>query len=211
MVTIVFWIFVCGVVGGVTNALSERTKSTPFDWYALGLRLAQGILAAGTIPLFLQLIGNNTVSNILDPAKSGSAPESILVLIGFCLIASLFSRTYLEGLSLKVMQLRKEVEQSKEKIDAVESAVVEPPAPKKTSPVQRASLPNEAELVIGALKKGPYRIRSADGLLKQLNDPVWKEKLQPQLNALESDGLVRSVDTKFGKGWTLTAEGHNLD
>jgi len=211
MVTITFWIVICGVAGGVTNALAEHTRGSAIDWGTSWLRVAQGVLAAGTVPLFLSLIGNGTVAKILQPgSKPQDALEATYVLIGFCLVASLFSKTYLEGLGTKVMQLRKEVEKSKEKIDAVEAAVVEPPQTIAPA-LQRTELPNEAQKLLHALKSGPYRIRSTDGLLKTLSSPDWSEKLQPQLKVLEKEGLVRSVPTKFGKGWTLTPEGHNLD
>ena len=68
-----------GILGGVANYfLSERQKdSTRSEW---GKYLVLGVIAALTVPLFLNMIS----SNLLEAARS--RPVDFFVFAGFCLI-----------------------------------------------------------------------------------------------------------------------------
>jgi predicted membrane channel-forming protein YqfA (hemolysin III family) len=90
-----------GILGGLANYfLAERHSD-----FALRdlFKYVLGVVAALMVPLFLNMIS----SNLLDLARTH--PINLLVFGGFCLIAVIFSRRFLENLSAKLMQqIRKE-------------------------------------------------------------------------------------------------------
>ena len=94
-----------GILGGVANYfLAERHAE--FAWRDLFKYSVLGVVAALMVPLFLNMIS----SNLLDLART--RPINLFVFAGFCLIAVIFSRRFLENLSAKliqqVSQIRKE-------------------------------------------------------------------------------------------------------
>lgn len=96
---------VAGILGGIANYfLAERHAE--FAWRDLFKYAVLGIVAALMVPLFLNMIS----SNLLDLART--RPINLFVFAGFCLIAVIFSRRFLENLSTKliqqVSQIRKE-------------------------------------------------------------------------------------------------------
>lgn len=103
---LVFGIMVsAGVLGGIANYfLAERHAE--FAWRDLFKYAVLGVVAALMVPLFLNMIS----SNLLDLART--RPINLFVFAGFCLIAVIFSRRFLENLSAKliqqVSQIRKE-------------------------------------------------------------------------------------------------------
>lgn len=96
---------IAGILGGIANYfLAERHAE--FAWRDLFKYVVLGIVAALVVPLFLNMIS----SNLLDLART--RPINLFVFAGFCLIAVIFSRRFLENLSAKliqqVSQIRKE-------------------------------------------------------------------------------------------------------
>lgn len=96
---------VAGILGGIANYfLAERHAE--FAWRDLFKYAVLGVVAALMVPLFLNMIS----SNLLDLART--RPINLFVFAGFCLIAVIFSRRFLENLSTKliqqVSQIRKE-------------------------------------------------------------------------------------------------------
>lgn len=94
-----------GILGGIANYfLAERHAE--FAWRDLFKYAVLGVVAALMVPLFLNMIS----SNLLDLART--RPINLFVFAGFCLIAVIFSRRFLENLSTKliqqVSQIRKE-------------------------------------------------------------------------------------------------------
>lgn len=94
-----------GILGGIANYfLAERHAE--FAWRDLFKYSVLGVVAALMVPLFLNMIS----SNLLDLART--RPINLFVFAGFCLIAVIFSRRFLENLSAKliqqVSQIRKE-------------------------------------------------------------------------------------------------------
>lgn len=94
-----------GVLGGIANYfLAERHAE--FAWHDLFKYAVLGVVAALMVPLFLNMIS----SNLLDLART--RPINLFVFAGFCLIAVMFSRRFLENMSAKliqqVSQIRKE-------------------------------------------------------------------------------------------------------
>lgn len=92
----IFSIMVCaGVLAGIANFfLSEARAGRDLAKYVV-----LGIVAALTVPLFL----NMTSSNLLDFGRT--RPLSVFVFGGFCLVYVLLSRRVFEGIANRLLQM----------------------------------------------------------------------------------------------------------
>ncbi len=88
---------VTGILGGVANYFM-REKDPNVSAKDLVKYAVLGIVAALTVPLFLNMIS----SDLLAGAKS--RPIELFVFAGFCLLFVLFSRRFVEGAAAKLMQ-----------------------------------------------------------------------------------------------------------
>lgn len=98
MLTILGIMLAMGVLAGLANFfLSDaESKSTGRD---LAKYVVLGIVAALTVPLFL----NMTSSNLLEMARN--RPNALFVFAGFCLVYVLLSRRVFEGIAHKLLQM----------------------------------------------------------------------------------------------------------
>jgi len=220
MATIVFWVFACGIAGGARNFLIDLKEGGSCETKALSifLRLIEGLLASATVPLFLSLIGNDIVSTILHPPApgNGEAEYAVLKFAGFCLIAAIFSKSYLEGLSQKVMNLQKDVDATKKATETlantVDAGLIEDGAPPKrvgilpTGTIETLTANERA--ILQTFKEGKFPIRSIDGLVMSTN--LAAPDIGAALESLKVRGLVRSVDTQHGVRWSATPAGYAL-
>jgi len=209
MAAIIFWTLACGIAGGTRNFLIDLKDAGGCKAHLISffLRLVEGVLAAATVPLFLSLIGNDIVSTILNPPSTGTgqAEYAVLKFIGFCLIAAIFSKSYLEGLSTKVMDLQKE-----KLSNTVDAAVVEDGIPTPIRGVALAAttapLAQNERAVLEAFRDGKFPIRSISGLV--LSTSLSESDILAALESLEKRALARSVDTQHGKRWSATPAGY---
>lgn len=88
---------VTGVLGGVANYFL-REKDLGVSGKDLVKYAVLGIVAALTVPLFLNMIS----SDLLAGAKS--RPIELFVFAGFCLLFVLFSRRFVESAVAKLLQ-----------------------------------------------------------------------------------------------------------
>jgi RsiW-degrading membrane proteinase PrsW (M82 family) len=88
---------VTGVLGGVANYFL-REKDLGVSGKDLVKYAVLGIVAALTVPLFLNMIS----SDLLAGAKS--RPIELFVFAGFCLLFVLFSRRFVESAAAKLLQ-----------------------------------------------------------------------------------------------------------
>ena len=118
---VVFLIMIAaGVLGGIANYfLSDRQNdSVRGDW---GKFLILGVIAALTVPLFLNMIS----SNLLEAART--RPVDFFVFAGFCLIYVVASRRFFENVANKLMnqmdQVRREMGQMKQLLAQAQSCL----------------------------------------------------------------------------------------
>jgi uncharacterized membrane protein YeaQ/YmgE (transglycosylase-associated protein family) len=108
-------IFMCGLVGGIGNTLRENnSKQKPYL-----KNIVLGIIAAITVPLFLQLVSSEIIKNIIN--NKTDYLNDYFVFAGFCIIASFSSISFLNSVSGRVLQsMKQEIENLKtdhERID----------------------------------------------------------------------------------------------
>jgi predicted transcriptional regulator len=129
MTCLIITIISSGVLGGTVNFFQQYSKENK-GWVNYIRCIVIGLGASFLVPLFLQMIS----SNLVDNAKLND--KDLLVFIGFCLIASIFSRRFIETIGDKVLkqvqeaketaQTAKEIAQtSKEEVDLMASKSTE--------------------------------------------------------------------------------------
>lgn len=97
-----------GVLGGAINTILSRSlplKDGEPPLPGLGAHIVLGVGAALIIPLFLSMISSGLVG---DLAKGNElTPElfaKLLVLVGFCLLAAISSRAFLQSMTQRLLR-----------------------------------------------------------------------------------------------------------
>jgi len=203
-----------GLFGGYVNFVltakddpnKSRTKS-----------MCAGVASALLVPLFLKTIGSNLLS------ESQLGPNELLVLAGFCLIAAISSRAFMQSLADKVLQEARKATQDvnvarqemKEQIEKVEDLVSEPEAPvisvtvsdQKSYPAngQEIDLAPEEVAILKALTDSRFVMRTFSGIALETRIP--KDKISSILDDLRKRDLAEVIDRPKGKRAVITASG----
>ncbi|MDH4220991.1 MAG: hypothetical protein OEW23_19720 [Candidatus Aminicenantes bacterium] len=196
---------IAGLLGGITNYF--RIEEDKKELSAFLKNILMGISAALLIPLFLNMIS----SNLLKESSEDSL--KLFIFFGFCLIASLSSKAFIQTISDRVLN---EVKKTKEKVENIgkdvepiiskETEVQEAEAPDSFSKIRAFSFDEDAKKVLNSLDSGKYAWRSLTGIAQETGLP--KEKVLNSLNWLSSNGLV--VKTSEKGRWGLTLEGRDV-
>jgi hypothetical protein len=199
-----------GFLGGATNFLRAELEKKDFSMFLKNVLM--GISASILIPFFLNMIS----SSLLKETTSDNS--KLFVFFGFCLIASLSSKAFIQTMSDRVMS---EIKDTKEKMEGMQRRMrlAEVVVNKETEPepqegedstslmqVRAFSFSEDAKKTLNALGKGKYAWRSVRGIAREVEIP--REKTLDALNwLLSNDLVVKSVE----KGrWGLTIEGRDI-
>lgn len=97
MLLLLIIMVVAGVLGGIANYFLAA-RGSAFSSRDLTKYSVLGVVAALTVPLFLNMIS----SDLLAVAKA--RPIDLFVFAGFCLMFVLFSRRFVENIAARLMQ-----------------------------------------------------------------------------------------------------------
>lgn len=214
--------FIAGAFGGYINYCMLNTseaRKTKQGFKSIVL----GIGAAFIVPLFLETIQ----SQLLDNSKKDTM--QLFVYAGFCLIAAIYSKRFLETISERVLrkaddaletaaEAKKTANENNKILDAIiedEDEVPPPPADEGSgleaakgrisstpAPVREVT----PEAIYAVFKQSPYNFRLVYGLARDLNAPV--DKVAATLEQMDKEQLVRHFVKDNGKViWSLTAKG----
>jgi hypothetical protein len=101
---------ICGVIGGIIGYLDELNVTNKGGVWHFLKYLLLGVAASFIVPLFLNTISSTLIKDVLNASSPGSI-TSLLVVAGFCLIASISSRRFIDRITDKVLeQVNKAVE-----------------------------------------------------------------------------------------------------
>ena len=94
-------IFVAGVIGGMVEFFhfKDRTVTAKPRGKTLAISILMGMVAAFLVPLFLAMISSNLISDIGKRAFNYKSFINLLILFGFCLLASMYSRSLIRVVS----------------------------------------------------------------------------------------------------------------
>src|SRR5262249_15432950 len=112
-----------GIAGGTINHALLPPEGND-KWIGWLKNIGVGLGASFLIPLFLNTISSTLLSNLL----SGQGKKvDLLVFAGFCLLAAISSRTFIQSLSERVLreakEARREAKEARRGLQVVEAAV----------------------------------------------------------------------------------------
>jgi len=215
MLVILLIMITAGVLGGIANYfLSDRQNDVGRrDW---GKFLILGVIAALTVPLFLNMIS----SNLLEAART--RPVDFFVFAGFCLIYVVASRRVFENVANKLMgqmdQMRREMGQMKQlrqeapvsvaPREEPTSAVMEPPAPIKPEVVKESLSYNDIE-ILRALAEDSYVYGNLVGLTDKTG--LARDLVSTRLTVLKNFGIIETrINDKNVLHWYVSPKGKQM-
>lgn len=169
-ICILIWIIlISGSVGGFLNFLLVYKPSNKWSFLLLK-SVSLGIGASFLVPLFLR-----TISSSLINYKSGYELTNYLIIGGFCLLASIFSKRFIEDLYSRVVKAEKEAKEaltkteeiveSKSEIDDLDEIIIN--KVKNRSDIDRFFTDSEIKSVIDAIQFSNFTFRSVNGISKE--------------------------------------------
>ena len=104
-------IFVAGVIGGMVDFFHFKGRTvTTEPWVkTLAISILMGFVAAFLVPLFLAMISSNLISDIGKRAFNYESFINLLILFGFCLLASMYSRSIIRVVSDRWLRKERDV------------------------------------------------------------------------------------------------------
>ncbi len=209
-------ILLAGLLGGLINYVENYSKNENEKLLAFFRYILWGVGAAVLVPLFLRTISSTLVEL---PAESADKEVSVdpykyFVFAGFCLIASIFSKRFIQTLGDKILKEVEEVkERTKANSDTIESLVAVDAEEDDEEQGGRSGMQQlrqadpvraqDAANVIKEMSDNRYRFRSISGIAAKAG--VTRDQTAELLEELESKNLVRKL--KGGKYWALTGYG----
>jgi len=210
--TLISIIFICGLLGGITNFLlfyNLQLKSTE-KWLYFLKSIFLGLCASISVPLFLQIISNN----LLEINNSDIFPEkNYFILAGFCIIASFYSKRFLDDLYSKVTKAEKTAEEAK--VNSVQAKEIAEKTLENNQETEDVEYILEKDLninskykfeefakVINAILDSKYTYRTISGISKVTE--FEKDKVIELLDYLQLQGLAEYKLNKAGhKLWRI--------
>jgi hypothetical protein len=215
MLVILLIMVLAGVLGGIANYfLSDRqSDSGRREW---GKYLTLGVIAALTVPLFLNMIS----SNLLEAART--RPVDFFVFAGFCLIYVVASRRVVENVANKLMgqmdQMRREMGQINQQRQDVPVAApvreeptapaIETPAPVKPEVVRESLSYNDIE-ILRALAEDSYVYGNLVGLTDKTG--LARDLISTRLTVLKNLGVIETrINEKNVLHWYVAPKGKQM-
>jgi hypothetical protein len=227
MLTIFGIMLFCGLLGGLANWILQEQynkhgidRKTQSGLSLLGGYLVLGVVASFVIPLFLNMIS----SNLLFDARTD--PNKWLVFAGFCLLAAVFSRSFLQGMYGKVMERLGEVQMRVDTVDEKLADVKEEvttmrddlseeeyiPPKIDENRVAEENLEKDELAILRAMTWGRRVYRSISGLRKDAGlDSRSREEMKGLLEQMVAKGLLEERLTSNGTTrWGTSEKGRDL-
>jgi tRNA G26 N,N-dimethylase Trm1 len=204
--TVVLIIVSAGVLGGITNFfLIYTTESITNDIRSIFFKsVLMGLCASFTVPLFLKVLS----SSILDVTHMDS--NNYFILAGLCVIASFFSKRFLEDLYSRLNKVEKtaneakaqanDVEQKTQEIDDIDK-VLDKISAEVISKYDHTQEPDKIKEVAKAVLKSSYSYRTVHGIAEDAK--ISDEQVKTILELIKKAGYVESKKTIKGNSiWT---------
>ncbi len=230
-----FWLVVgviaiSGFFGGLLNyllykeedLLDPSAKQKPLGRQGTAVlvagNLVLGVGAAFLVPLFLHVIGSDLFTTL--SGTSGEEPRypQLLVIAGFCLVASMSAKTFIKSVSERVLrkaenaeklagEAKHEVSQAQAVLDRLKEPDPDRIAEKMESTSEGSLSPNDYR-VLKALSKGPYVLRTSAGIAQErgIED---SDRALAKLRDLGLTGIISmpGPDGKDRTYWYITGTG----
>jgi DNA-binding transcriptional ArsR family regulator len=218
MLIILLIMIAAGILGGVANYfLSERSQDTGRrDWSKYPIL---GVIAALTVPLFLNMIS----SNLLEAART--RPVDFFVFAGFCLIYVVASRRLFENVANRLLgqmdQMKREMNQIRQQRQDAPAMVAReepvtsgdipalPPTPAiKPEQIKESLAYNDIE-IIRALAEESYVYGNLAGLTEKTG--LARDIVSTRLTVLKNLGIIETrINEKNVLHWYVSPKGKQM-
>jgi DNA-binding MarR family transcriptional regulator len=228
-VTLILVMIAAGLFGGLINyflaagdaAAEGSATGGKKESNTIQKSLSIGVGAAFLVPLFLNMIS----SNLLELSKQDAS--KLLVFAGFCLIASISSKAFINTISDRILSevktarrdasdAKKEVEKVQPKVEALtaHATKIDPPLEADVTSAGESSpdlSPNE-KIVLRVLGDPIYAFRSMFGLARDADIPpedmvnILSELIKKKLVAKTLDKDEHELFYLTGKGRRVLAQ-----
>ena len=196
-------IAIAGVVGGSINYLLAE-KPVP-----VGQRLRKwwqyaviGLGASFTVPLFLNTISSSLVKEVLSADLTPSAAANLLVIAGFCILASVSSRAFMQTLTSRVLKIAQNANQTAK--SALETAThAQGEVDKVIEPDDRDDIPHTRTEDIVAAATAITKFAADDKSGEVISD----EQVEPDENVVLSTAEARTLHAISGSGYIYRTVG----
>jgi hypothetical protein len=223
-------IFASGLFGGMINSYTEDenlksnellfkddkdgSKAKQHKWKIIRKNLTFGLGASFLVPLFLNMIS----SDLIDKIK-GTGGEigysKLFVLASFCLVASIYSRAFISGVSRKVMDQIENANNNSnkalaiaEKNETVTAALIEQDVPTEILKSQN-DITAEQKNILRSLINSPYSMRTLQGII--MDTKLDKSSIIDGLDGLAALEAITKGQSELGQiRWSITSYGRNL-
>ncbi len=208
-----------GFLGGGLNYLLSRKDNA--EGAAIWQSLVGGLVASFMVPLFLNMISSGLIEAIKGKDSNSGDPSKLFVFAGFCLVAAVSSKAFINTLSDRILSeakaARKEVRQIKSEVDPIIAKETEKETPESeplsVSVANRITLGENQKKVLRALANGRFTLRTRTGISNETQLP--KNEVIKILAELAAQGLARSarvmVQGEPKTRWFVTEEGRAVE
>jgi hypothetical protein len=205
MLLLLIIMVLAGILGGVANYyLADRSgEPAPRDWIKYPVF---GIVAALTVPLFLNMIS----STLLEGART--KPVDFYAFAGFCLIYVVLSRRLFENivqrLQRQIEQVRNDVGDIKKKQEEMPQRV-EPELEKPPEPEVREVLSYNDVEILRALAEDSIVYGNLVDVCERTGLP--RELVGQRLTAMKALGVIETrINDKNVLHWFVSARGKSV-
>jgi hypothetical protein len=214
IVILVFVMLVAGVFGGLINYYLYSSNDP--DKQTLPRCLVVAVGAAFLVPVLLDALNSEII------LESQGDPSKLLIFTGFCLIAALASKFFVQTMSDRILS---EAQYAKERSENIQHdlrviqkellPLIDTETEHDVEPEDlKANLDIEEELDVAStralkiLGSGRFIFRSAQGLCREAG--VDETAMSKTLNVLVGKNLAGMVSGKKGVRWHITERGRNV-
>lgn len=198
---------ICGVIGGIIGYLDELNSTNKGGLWHFLKYLLLGLASSFIVPLFLNTISSTLIKDVLNTHSPGST-ASLLVVAGFCLIASISSRRFIDRITDRVLeQVNKAVEAADSAQKKADTAVLkaEEAEQKAENADEKVDLFSEPDLP-GPSQQQPWPRVSSSMTTESRNPPtepiildhnqksILKAMIDSTFSARALSGLMNDTD-----------------
>lgn len=214
---------IAGALGGTINNFLAPDASSDESKLHIGRSIVIGIGAALLVPLFLNMISSNLMTEVVGTKDTPGNFGKALVFLGFCLVAAISSRAFIQTISERLLnevkktanEAKVEAQDAQNKVGQVENKVgevVDLVTEPETVPLMTGQMATQTEplsddenKILNALAKGRWALRSRTGVISDSKvDPAEIDNL---LSKLQVKGLVGQMESPGGARWYITRTG----
>ncbi|MFA7444794.1 MAG: YEATS-associated helix-containing protein [Flavobacteriaceae bacterium] len=212
--TIIILILLTGFLGGLVNYFAGRdSKENTQKNFLYDILL--GVIGASLVPLFFQL----TSSKLLDNCEQ--CDTTFLVLGGYMLIASIFSKRLIDNLGRKIFDIedvKKEIEKAQTEplvtgeeltetdIKEIKEKIKEEPS--DLTQTEKDKNISNADKILANMQGSRYKFRTLNGIAKSTQ--LDKNKVFVIINILKSKNIIEEVTKNSNTYYKLTERGESL-